>query len=130
MYAIRSYYGGIESCYAWGNSLLRNKEGLFLCNYRIVGDEFISVDSANNLIVTNERLNNGVHITVPVHAYWPNNYGLFNVCGNVAEMINVNNIALGGSWNSTGYDVRVYSEFKYDRANPYVGFRPVRVKKQ
>ncbi len=51
------------------------------------------------------------------------------MCGNVAEMIDSNGIAMGGSWNSTGYDVQVTSEFIYDAPNPFVGFRPVRVKK-
>lgn len=34
-------------------------------------------------------------------------------------------VALGGNWNSPGYDVRCESAIPFYDANPYVGFRPV-----
>jgi len=59
------------------------------------------------------------------YSYSANKFGLYNVCGNVAEMIVNEGIAVGGSWNSTGYDVRVMSVKKYFEPNPFVGFRPI-----
>ena len=122
--------GGFEhSEYAWGGLSLTNKKGESMCNYKTIGDEFIHRDSDNNYVVISKNDKNETNIPSPVDTYSPNEFGLFNACGNVAEMISDNGIAMGGSWNNTGYDVRVTSEMKYQEPNPFVGFRPVRVKK-
>lgn len=117
--------------YSWGGPYLRNSKGCVLCNYKTIGDEFIQTNSDDKLeIVTNlSPLNysNGSLTTQTVNSYSPNKYGLYNVCGNAAEMIDEPGIAMGGSWNSTGYDVRVISESVYENANPFVGFRVVQV---
>lgn len=121
--------GCMHSNYSWGGNYLQNVSGMFLCNYKRIGDEYIHSDSENNLMIIPNKKDTFTSITAPVIFYWPNDYGLYNMCGNVAEMIDSNGIAMGGSWNSTGYDVQVTSEFMYDAPNPFVGFRPVRVKK-
>lgn len=121
--------GCMHSNYSWGGNYLQNVSGMFLCNYKRIGDEYIHSDSENNLMIIPNKKDTFTSITAPVIFYWPNDYGLYNMCGNVAEMIDSNGIAMGGSWNSTGYDVQVTSEFIYDAPNPFVGFRPVRVKK-
>jgi formylglycine-generating enzyme required for sulfatase activity len=64
-------------------------------------------------------------ITAPVKSYWPNGYGLYNVNGNVAEMIADKEIVAGGSWNDPGYDVRNESVKPYKGAARNVGFRIV-----
>lgn len=117
--------------YSWGGESLRNKKGELMCNFRRIGDEFIHTDSENNLSVIpdNKNADHSSAITSPVESYWPNEYGLYNTCGNAAEMIKAKGIAMGGSWNSTGYDVRLTSEAKYNGPNPFTGFRPVRVSK-
>src|SRR5690606_22239823 len=33
------------------------------------------------------NLNDGGEATVPVYAYWPNDYGLYNMAGNVSEWV-------------------------------------------
>jgi len=33
--------------------------------------------------------------------------------------------AAGGSWHSTGYDIRNESMMPFDEASPEVGFRPI-----
>ncbi len=124
--------GGFDHTqYSWGGIYLRNKKGEFMCNFKHIGDEFIHSDSDNNLSIISDykKTDNSSSITTPVDSYRANEYGLYNACGNVAEMIHTKGIAMGGSWNSTGYDVQVTSEFKYDSPNPFVGFRPVRVNK-
>jgi hypothetical protein len=47
--------------------------------------------------------------------------------GNVAEMLSEPDIAAGGSWASTGYDIRNESIMAFKDASPYVGFRPIAV---
>lgn len=123
--------GGSHSNYSWGGNNLQNASGMFLCNFKRIGDEYIHSDSENNVMIIPDykKKDSYISITAPVDFYWRNDYRLYNTCGNVAEMIDDKSIAMGGSWNSTGYDVQITSEFKYDSPNPFVGFRPVRVKK-
>jgi formylglycine-generating enzyme required for sulfatase activity len=61
----------------------------------------------------------------PVHSYDPNPYGLYNMNGNIAEMVTDSSIAVGGCWNSPGYDVRNESVMPFDKPSIFVGFRPV-----
>ena len=66
-----------------------------------------------------------VDIVAPSESYWPNEYGIYNLNGNVAEMIAEDGIAVGGSWQNTGYDVRIESKNTYTNPNPLTGFRVV-----
>ena len=77
------------------------------------GEKYISVNPA----------------TTPVVSHNPNPYGLYNMCGNVAEMVYGENIALGGSWADPGYDIRIQSEKTFTEPSPMVGFRVIAVKK-
>ena len=36
------------------------------------------------------RFNDAADITAPVHSYWPNDFGLYNMAGNVEEFIKQN----------------------------------------
>lgn len=70
-------------------------------------------------------LNDAADITAPAESYWPNSFGLYNMSGNVAEMVQQSGIAVGGSWRSPGYDVRVESTVSFNGPATTVGFRPV-----
>jgi len=63
--------------------------------------------------------------TAPVKSYWPNGFGLYNMNGNVAEMVSDVEVALGGSWADPGYDVRIASKKAFTGASKTVGFRIV-----
>ncbi|MGB0850672.1 MAG: formylglycine-generating enzyme family protein [Bacteroidia bacterium] len=56
-------------------------------------------------------------------AFKANKHGIYNMCGNVAEMVSEKDIALGGSWYDTGYDIRIDSEQSTDTANALIGVR-------
>jgi formylglycine-generating enzyme len=132
-------YGGNKYVpYAWGGPYLRNSKGHFLCNFRCVGDENIIYDTLNKKnVVDLDNSNNDSYqgtvtkfngasyftITEPVTFYFPNNFGLYNVCGNVAEMIQEKGIAKGGSWRSPGGDVQVKSRVHYSKPTRDIGFR-------
>ena len=60
----------------------------------------------------------------------PNNYGLYNMSGNVAEMVYERGIAYGGSYLDPGYDIRIDSEKPYDAPSPLIGFRVIAVRKR
>ena len=94
--------GGSSSAkYSWeGNKYLIN------CNYRSANE-----DSVN-------------YYTVSVKTYQPNGFGLYNMCGNVAEMIQDKNIIKGGSWLDTIENLSIDAQKPHDgTAMTSVGFR-------
>ena len=64
-------------------------------------------------------------ITAPAESYYPNKFGIYNMSGNVAELVSDDTVAMGGSWNDTGYDVRVESEQPATQPKSTIGFRMV-----
>jgi formylglycine-generating enzyme len=67
-YAARG--GRSQSMYPWGNYYLRNKKGCLLANFKPGRGNYAE---------------DGGFYTVRADAYWPNDYGLYNMAGNVAE---------------------------------------------
>ena len=62
-------------------------------------------------------------LTVPCESYLPNSIGIFDMFGNVAEMINVEGCAMGGSWRNK--EISISKIYKYSESNDWVGFRCV-----
>lgn len=58
-----------------------------------------------------------------VASYFPNDMGLYDVVGNVAEMIDQKGIACGGSWNDLPEAATIRSTNTYSKASATVGFR-------
>jgi hypothetical protein len=56
-------------------------------------------------------------------AYFPNNMGLYDVVGNVAEMIDDKGKACGGSWNDWPSESTIHSVKNYSRPDATIGFR-------
>jgi formylglycine-generating enzyme required for sulfatase activity len=122
--------GNKNKMYPWSNYYLRNKAGEFLCNFKHVGDENISYDTEKKeYTITPEAkvpgsLRDNAMYTAAVNSFEPTvPYGIYNMSGNVAEMVNEKGIAKGGSYNSPGYDVRIQSKMNYTDASPEIGFR-------
>jgi gliding motility-associated lipoprotein GldK len=67
-YAARG--GRTQSMYPWGNYYLRNKKGCLLANFKPGRGNYAE---------------DGGFYTVRADAYWPNDFGLYNMSGNVAE---------------------------------------------
>ena len=68
--------------YPWNGHITRTDAagnyGDFVANYRRGRGDYMGV--AGNL-------NDAAHISAPVYAYWPNDYGLYNMAGNVSEWV-------------------------------------------
>ncbi len=68
--------------YPWNGHMSRNDRmsnlGEFVANYVRGRGDYMGV--AGNL-------NDAADITAPVYSYWPNDYGLYNMAGNVAEWV-------------------------------------------
>lgn len=112
--------GGLENQpYPWGGPYLRNSKGCFLANFYPMKDNYTE---------------DGALHTAKVDSYNPNDYGLYCMSGNVAEMVyyeDENNLpgTRGGSWSSIGQELKIVEgndRFK-GRTEPSVnvGFRPV-----
>lgn len=122
----------IERPYAWNSPYLQRLDGQAQCNFMAIGAGAISRDTTGKLIVQDFEFDymafpnyDSADLTAPVRSFWPNEYGIYNLNGNVSEMISEGNIAVGGDWHSPGYDIRNQSTKKFTEANPMVGFRPV-----
>ncbi len=128
--------GGLESgTYPWGGPYLMNDRGCFMANFKPLRGDY-AADQAL--------------YTVEAKSFEPNDYGLFNMAGNVSEWTNSsydagsyeyvssmnpnssmsdNNrkVIRGGSWKDVAYFLQVSSrDFEYaDSARSYIGFRTV-----
>lgn len=78
----------------------------------------------NNVFVTGNPTQNA-DITAPVKSYWPNAAGCYNLIGNVAEMINQQGLAKGGSWINNPDEVAIEKEITYTKLTSWLGFRCV-----
>ena len=56
-------------------------------------------------------------------SYFPNGLGLYDVVGNVAEMIDEKGKACGGSWNDIPEESTIRSVKTYTGPHDTVGFR-------
>ena len=130
---IRSAMGdnGFRS-YAWGGPYLRNTKGQILANFLQSGPECITRNQeTGKLEVTTDKVGyvdpsmDGADVTAPSKSYWPNDFGVYNMNGNVSEMISDKKLVVGGDWRSPGYDIRNESARAYKGSSTTVGFRVV-----
>lgn len=128
--------GGIPSgTYPWGSPYLLNDRACFLANFKPLRGDY-AVDQAV--------------YTVEAKSYYPNDYNLYNMSGNVAEWTNSSynsesyeyvaslnpnmsfpnekrKVVRGGSWKDVAYFLRVSSrDYEYsDTSRSFIGFRTV-----
>lgn len=117
-----------ENVYAWHGPYLRNADGQILANFNMsITTENITYDHGTNTYkVVANNLTDTNSLQSPAKSYLPNDLGLYNMSGNVSEFVMDDaNIAMGGSYLSTGYDVRAESELVIEDSNSATGFRPI-----
>lgn len=120
----------MKSSYAWGGSYLRNAKGQILANFVQFGAENITRnEETGRFEVTTKNIehtfDDDADVTAPSISYWPNEFGIYNLNGNVSEMISDKKLVVGGDWRSPGYDIRNESSQPYKGASVTVGFRVV-----
>jgi len=94
-----------------------NEKGLPTFNHRWM------TDSIYKKYLNEKKI--GLDVTAPVYSYWKNTYGLFNLYGNVAEMINEKGICKGGGWCHLLDECRAGKNMVYEKPTSWLGFRCV-----
>ena len=102
---IKSYYSHVAF-----NKFIQNADKCYLANIR--PEEF--APSAD-----------GLDFMGKIDNYLPNKIGLYNMFGNVAEMIDKKGIAKGGSWYNTFDESTFGKQQIYTLPEPGIGFRIV-----
>jgi hypothetical protein len=129
---------GKQLPYPWDGIYLRNYQGLILANYRAEMDPLrqdyrANISPKDTLDHGNEKFQ-GEDLTAPVGSYFPNALGLFNMSGNVAEMVyhsttgRNNPGTAGGGWMNTAEEIKILAPDPYKGiagAHRNIGFRIV-----
>ena len=123
---------GKQYPYAWDGEFIRNSKGLFLANH-----------TAFNYKIDHPGFEQPGYHTIKGKLLAPNSLGLYNLCGNVAEMVEYIEIlnndgkksiskveigTAGGGWMDNEEEVKILAIDKYyglKEANPNIGFRVV-----
>lgn len=109
--------GNTSAIYPWEGDQLKNKKGMYHCNFIRAADDTMGVAGFNN---------DNADITAPVKSYEPNAFGLYNMSGNVAEMLIEKGKTKGGCWQDTAEAMKIDSHGRYAEYStpcPAVGFR-------
>lgn len=121
--------------YPWGTNSMRDTrkgpwQGVFLANYKRIGDGSIVSDSSGKPVFRIEEkepqasgLDDRVFYTAPVNSFFPNNIGIYNQAGNAAEMTSRKGLTKGGSWNSYGGELAIAYKLYFYEPSVEVGFR-------
>lgn len=104
--------------YPWLGPFYKNKLGCFLGNFDVSNAE-----PCDDCDTRDHPARDGGFFPVKVKTYFPNNYGMFNTSGNVAEMIQEKGKAKGGSWFHDPLDCSITVTQNYQEPQPYIGFR-------
>ena len=120
-----SIYDSTRIFYPWGHNGLYHKNKK-RCNFwELQQEELDFNDSTNKLNYYGDmHYDAGIESVTGFGCYAPNPYGLYDMVGNISEMIQEEGIAMGGDWTSTGNNVKITSKKKYEkRGDVRIGFR-------
>lgn len=136
--------------YPWGGPYTQNSKGAYLANYTPYLEAFLIHETDPEMMKPgykylfyrndsiqkkalylnyypySENINvgiDGAQYTNNCTSYFPNTFGLYNMSGNVSEMLIEEGKSKGGSWKSHMHDIQIQSEQQYETANPTTGFR-------
>ena len=120
---------GKQFPYPWNGEFMRDSKGLYLANYKPFPQRFAD---------------DGGFSSVKVDSYHPNELGLYNMSGNVAEMVDNMDFKIidgsktwtkvgigtaGGGWLESAEDIKITAKDNYDGislGHPNIGFRYVK----
>lgn len=107
-----------DAPYPWGGYYFKNEKGCYVLN--------ANTSREDNCCEENRKIRgacDGLYFGGITDAYFPNDKGLYNTSGNVAEMIETEGVAKGGSWEDIPEDCVIDSRKRYNGPDPAIGFR-------
>lgn len=114
---IQAARGGLnEIIYPWGGYYIRNSKGCYLLNMKVA-------EPCTKCPEKSGPDMDGGFFPVMAESYFPNNYGLYNMSGNVSEMIQETGKCKGGSWNDIPYYGQLKTVHECTTPSPETGFR-------
>jgi formylglycine-generating enzyme required for sulfatase activity len=108
--------GRKDVLFPWGGPHFRNAKGCYLGNFK-------SVEPCKDCPSQGGDSIDGGFFSVPATSYFPNDFGLYCVAGNVAEMVQEFGISKGGSWQEHPQLAQIQTRGTYTQAAPNLGFR-------
>lgn len=128
----------LNTIYPWPGDSIQNRYGCHLANFCIkkqsekLRPNMKCVPKNRDAYNSAEFMLGDSMMTCKIYSYNPNDYGLYCMTGNVAEMVYTNKnksiITKGGSWNSDFEQCKLYNHEVLEgtiKANPMTGFRPI-----
>lgn len=109
--------GDTSAQYAWHGNTFFNNKGQAFANF---------TNEIKDTLAFKEQMktNTNRDVIAPIDSYWKNDLGIFNMCGNVAEMVSEKGIAKGGSWRNKSAELQIKSKYVYTGdAENFIGFR-------
>ena len=107
--------------YSWGGPFTRNQQGTYLGNYAPLPMEMLGTKGRVKIPFEEYAENDATLFTNKVSYYCPNDLGLYNMNGNVAEMTLEKGVSKGGSWAS--HKISIQHQEYYKEPNCKTGFR-------
>ena len=115
--------------YPWSGESTQNEEGCYLANF----------DAPNSVVATKgscDLQSDGAPVIASTMTYNPNEFGLYNMSGNVAEMVQIKPSnddrgeagTAGGGWMNSAEEIKINAPDPYKgrtEGHPNIGFRVV-----
>jgi formylglycine-generating enzyme required for sulfatase activity len=116
-----SIYDSQKIHYPWGyNGLYATNSDKKLCNFQELSQEKLTSLKDGRIDYEGFLPNNSIY---RVGSFAPNSFGVYDIVGNVSEMIQEDGVAMGGDFCSLGGQVRIKSKKNYKKNDITVGFR-------
>jgi formylglycine-generating enzyme required for sulfatase activity len=109
--------GHPNSVFSNGDTIRASKNGAMMYNFNAV-KYFKLIGNTSQA-----QINENADILAPCKSYWANDYGLYNMSGNAAEMINDKGFAKGGSFLTGETSLRIDAIMYYQKSACDLGFR-------
>ena len=104
--------GKSGTVYPWEGLELKNSKGGWNANFKNEADALVEKETR-------------IKITAPVNSFKANGFGLYNMGGNVAELVAGGEVSKGGSWKQGPEKMKISENENFVKTNAYTGFRPV-----
>lgn len=95
----------------------RNHKGIFLFNHKLGKGDYAGYAGGHY------KDYEGYMITAPVRSFYAEKLDLYNVAGNVAEMVAERGLAKGGSWYHLAEECKINAALQYEAPESWIGFR-------